>query len=98
MNLIIRDELLEPPTDLYSFRDVTLFATVFLKLDVVVETENKDGYWNFLRKRACHDFVKAMVAYDEERGFRMSTSNANLIVGAICPENLQFILSSLPRH
>ena len=42
MTLIIRDQLVNPPTWFASFRDLTLYCNVFMKDDVVIESEDPD--------------------------------------------------------
>ena len=40
--LIIRDQLVNPPTWFASFRDLTLFCSIFLKKEIVIESEDVD--------------------------------------------------------
>ena len=59
MILIIRDELLNPPTWFASFRDPTLFCQLMLRVDTVIESEHVDLYYRWLKARGGMDFVGA---------------------------------------
>lgn len=101
MKLIIREEVIEPPTNLTCFRDVTLYSTIFLGFDVLVETneDDLDAYYKFLRKNYCHDFVKAMVTRKEkESGLRMNVkreADVNIVVDGIHYNNYTDVLAKL---
>ena len=45
MTLIIRDQLVCPPTWFASYRDLTLYCHILLKLDIVIESESADTYY-----------------------------------------------------
>ena len=51
MSLIIRDQLVTPPTWFASFRDLTLYCHIFLHADIVIESEDPDPYWRWMRVR-----------------------------------------------
>ena len=74
MNLLIDGSIIPPPTEIPCFRDVTLYGSVFCKMDILVEFEQKDLIWEFLKLSAAHDFISAVVAPGEEHGTRMSNS------------------------
>ena len=42
MTVIIRDQLVNPPTWFSSFRDFTLYCHIFLRHDVVIESDDPD--------------------------------------------------------
>jgi len=42
MTLLIRDQLVNPPTWFSSFRDLTLYCHIFLKDDILIESEDPD--------------------------------------------------------
>ena len=62
MTLIIRDVLLNPPTWFSSFRDLTLYCHVFLRIDCVIETEDADPYYRWIKWRGGMDFVEDLCA------------------------------------
>jgi hypothetical protein len=49
MTLIIRDRLVNPPTWFSSFRDLTLYCHIFLKDDVLIESDDPDPYYRWMR-------------------------------------------------
>lgn len=51
MCLIIRDQLVSPPTWFASFRDLTLYCNVFLGAEIVIESEDPDPFWRWIRQR-----------------------------------------------
>lgn len=71
MTLIIRDQLVTPPTWFASFRDLTLYCTIFLKDNVVIESENPDPYYKWLRRFGGMDFVKDFVRPGSEDGLHI---------------------------
>lgn len=68
MTLIIRDALVNPPTWFASFRDLTLYCAVMLKLDIVIESEEVDIYHRWLRRRGGMDFVRDFVRPGQRSG------------------------------
>ena len=97
MNLLIDGSIIPRPTEIPCFRDVTLYGSVFCKMDILVEFEQKDLIWEFLKLSAAHDFISAVVAPGEEHGTRMSNTkgSCNICVGSINYNNLSFIISRL---
>lgn len=98
MPLIIRDELLDPPTWLYSFRDLTLYCTVFLKIEVVIESEDADLYYPFLKPMGCMDFVKDFVKPESQEGVildlkRRYPDRYVIITDRIVPENVHMLVT-----
>jgi hypothetical protein len=61
MTLIIRDLLVNPPTWFLSFRDLTLYCHVFLKSDIVIESDEPDIYYRWIKPRGGMDFVEDFV-------------------------------------
>ena len=56
MTLIIRDQLVNPPTWFASFRDLTLYCHIFLRDDVVIESDDIDTYYRWIKPRGGMDF------------------------------------------
>ncbi|MFZ9682909.1 MAG: hypothetical protein ACO3DQ_06875 [Cephaloticoccus sp.] len=91
MTLIIRDQLVNPPTWFASFRDLTLYCSVFLHDDVVIESEDADPYWHWLRSRGGLDFVEDFVRPSTEDGVHRDTApnyQRSVITDRIAPENV----------
>jgi hypothetical protein len=96
--LIIRDQLVNPPTWFASFRDLTLFVDVFMHSDVVIESLDADIYVKWLRQRGGMDFVKDIIRPGSDDGVRLDIEHnypRTLVTDRIAPENMQFLLIRL---
>lgn len=85
MNILVHDALLNPPTWPASFRDLTLFVKTFLACSVVIESENPDPYYFWLKQRGGMDFVEAFVRPGTERGFVRLTCEIPETEGVVAP-------------
>ena len=95
MTLLIRDQLVNPPTWFSSFRDLTLYCSVFLKDDVLIESEDPDPYYRWIRARGGMDFVEDFVRPGSEDGIRLDTEPhypRTVVTDRIAPENLQRLI------
>lgn len=99
MNLIIDAELTEPPSEVSVFRDVTLYSSVFLNMEVLLfcESDMKDLYWYWLKQRGAFDFVEDIVCKRVEPGYIMATKDANLQIKFLRVETLNFVIQRLQR-
>ena len=100
MPVIFDARLTEPPSWVHSFRDASMYVSVFIKKDVLVECEkaSKDIYYQWLKKYCALDFVEEIVSSEEGvMGFRVGLTRANISIEKLVPENLNFVLSSLNR-
>lgn len=101
MLLIIDAELTAPPSVTELFRDITLYATLFKKKEVIIETspQMKDFYYKWLKSRGAFDFVKDIVDYEREQGFtiryKYSPFKGNVKVRSLGYHNFQRILAKL---
>jgi len=70
MNLLISGKLCKPPSSVHCFRDVTLYASVFNDMTVLLACNqyNKDRYWQWLKSKGAFDFIEDIVCYDQEPG------------------------------
>ncbi|MDQ8202856.1 hypothetical protein [Pelagicoccus sp. SDUM812003] len=90
MILIIRDELLNPPTWFASFRDLTLICSLRLQVDIVIESDAADLYYRWLKSRGGMDFVEDFVRPGSENGLRLDTEflyDPCIVTDRIAPEN-----------
>lgn len=73
MNLLISGELTAPPSEVSAFRTLTLYATVFRKLNCLVEVQpgQVDFYYRWLKDKYAMDFVEELVIVGEANGFRL---------------------------
>ena len=99
MVLLVNVDLTNPPTSLTCFRTLTLFAKLYLKYDVLLETDaEKDTHFHFLRDMGCMDFVDDIVILGEETGIRIDHQlrfAPTYIVDRIDVHNINLILSYL---
>ena len=90
MNLLIASELSAPPSEIGAFRTFTLYATIFKQYDclVVVNKEEIDYYYKWIKDRGAHDFIRGFVYPNTERGFviqhkRITFNNLGQLIGMI---------------
>ena len=98
MNLIIGAHLSEPPSEIYCFRDVTLYAKTYIFEDILIKCPKgtRSIYWNWLKKYGAHDYVSQLLKYSEiEPGILISSKKANLNIDKIDSFNLNFVISFL---
>lgn len=66
--VIIYDSVLtEPPSSVHCFRDVTLYAHMFLGIDNIIRCKKgtRSLYWNWIKQYGAHDFVKEIILEHE---------------------------------
>jgi len=100
MPIIVDARLTEPPSWVCSFRDTSMYVSIFIKKSVLVECDqsSKDIYYQWLKKYGALDFVEEIVSPGEEVvGFRIGLVRANLIIDKLVPENLSMVLSRLDQ-
>jgi hypothetical protein len=99
MNLIIESCLSEPPSEIYCFRDVTLYARTYVFDDILLECPSgtRTMYWEWLKAYGAHDFISYLIRNtEEERGYTIKTANdANITVDRIDVRNLNEIILRL---
>src|SRR5476649_2098818 len=98
MTLIIRDQLVNPPTWFASFRDLTLYCNVFLRDDIVIETEDPDPYVRWMRPRGGMDFVEDFVRPGAEDGVHLDVEPnfpRTVITDRIAPENVHRLIAQI---
>ena len=100
MPVIVDARLTEPPSWVHSFRDTSMYISVFVEKEVLVECgqSSKDIYYQWLKKYGALDFVEEIVSADEGViGFRIGLARANLVIDKLVPENLNMVFSCLNR-
>jgi len=100
VNLIINGDLVNPPSSVSSFRELTFFAHEYLHREVILECEdNKDFYYKFLKLRGAMDFIDDILLLGEEEGERIDTqlhyAPTVYITDSINQKNLLIILQSI---
>ncbi len=98
MILLIRDQLTCPPTWFASFRDLTLYCHIFLKLDIVLESGDADLYYEWIKPRGGMDFVEDIVRPGSENGMHLDIERRypdTVVTDRIAPENLHHLLARI---
>jgi hypothetical protein len=98
VKLIIDSSLCEPPSEIYPFRDVTLYAKTFVFEDVILKCPDgtRSMYWSWLKNYGAHDFISYLIRSSEpESGFSIAPTKSNLNIQSISNHNLSFIISWL---
>ena len=101
MNVLIRAELINPPSTFGAFRDITLYISTFTVHCVLIEVlkENQDMYYYWLKERGGMDFIEDFVPPGIEYGYRIDTTSrfpcTVVETDRIIPENVHQILGRL---
>ncbi|OIR07248.1 hypothetical protein GALL_105040 [mine drainage metagenome] len=98
MTLIIRDVLVNPPTWFTSFRDLTLYCNVFFHDDVVIESEDADIYYRWIKPRGGMDFVQDFVRPGSEDGVHLDIEYnypRTVVTRRIAPENVHQLIAQI---
>ncbi len=98
MTLVIRDQLVCPPTWFASYRDLTLYCHVLLKLDIVIESADADIYYRWIKPRGGMDFIEDFVRPGSEGGARLDLARMTprtIVTDRIAPENVHRLLSAI---
>jgi len=98
MTLIIRDQLVCPPTWFASYRDLTLYCHIFLKLDIVIESEAADIYYRWIKPKGGMDFIEDFVRPGSEHGTRLDLAShepCTIVTDRIAPENVHRLIGAI---
>ena len=98
MTLIIRDQLVCPPTWFASYRDLTLYCHILLKLDIVIESEAADIYYRWIKPKGGMDFIEDFVRPGTEFGTRLDldrTTPRTIVTDRIAPENVHRLIAGI---
>lgn len=98
MNLIIDCTLSEPPSEISSFRDVTMYSQIFHFEYVLLSCKigTRSIYWDWLKKNGAHDYIAYILNENEnEKGILMHPKKGNIIVDRINSFNLNYIINQL---
>ena len=101
MLLLIDSELTEPPSSVTLFRDITLYAAVFKRMDIILEAEPmmKDYYYKWLKQHGAFDFIEDILDYEREQGktirYKFGGHTGNVSVRSIGYHNFQRIIGSI---
>ena len=98
MTLIIRDALVNPPTWFASFRDLTLYCSIFLHDEVVIESDDVDTYYRWIKPRGGMDFVEDFVRPGAEDGMHLDFElnyPRTVVTDRIAPENVHRLIAQI---
>lgn len=99
--LVIRDELTEPPTWFLSYRDLTLFCSVFIRVDIVIESDDPTMYYRWMKPRGGMDFIEDFVRPGSQSGVFLDRCHRNgrpgrtIITDRIAIENMHNLIRSI---
>lgn len=97
--MIIRGDLVNPPTSLSCFRDLTFYAHEYCHYNVILEGDPKDIYYHFLKRCGVMDYIDDILRPGEEVGLRVDNdyvySPTACVVENINAYNLKYVLSSI---
>jgi hypothetical protein len=74
--LVISDSLIEPPSETWAFRNVTMLSHENLHMSVLLHTtqELKDRFYHWMKQKGAMDFVDYIISENEwEDGIRIDT-------------------------
>ncbi|MBC2606198.1 hypothetical protein [Pelagicoccus albus] len=98
MIIIFRDELLNPPTWFSSFRDLTLICSLRLQTNILIESDQVDLYYSWLKARGGMDFIDDFVAPGTEDGLHLDIEPnyaPSIVIDRIVPENTHQLYQSI---
>ena len=98
MTLIIRDALVNPPTWFASFRDLTLYCSIFLHDEIVIESDDVDAYYRWIKPRGGMDFVEDFVRPGAEDGVHLDFElnyPRTIVTDRIAPENVHRLIAQI---
>lgn len=70
-----------------------------MRASVIVECQNemKDSYYNWLKRYGAYDFIDEIVGLGVEKGLKIGTGRASLVVDRINENNISMIISFLSK-
>jgi len=98
MTLVIRDQLVCPPTWFASYRDLTLYCHVLMGMEIVIESEDADVYYRWIKPRGGMDFIEDFVRPGTEDGARLDLENTRprtIVTDRIAPENVHRLVGAI---
>jgi hypothetical protein len=99
--LIIVDSLVEPPSEPFAFRTITMFANHSFNLNVLFHTTQdlKDIYYNWMKPKGLLDYISYILTeHENENGIRLETSytrSPSIIVNSIRLDNQLSIIGCI---
>lgn len=89
MNLIFKYELLEPPSSIICFRDVTLQLYPYFDAILIEVPENlQDPVWRWIKLYGARDYVNDLVGEGKESGVLVGSPRADFELERIVAENV----------
>lgn len=96
--LRINGDLVFPPSEVMVFRDVTLFTSVFIQTDLIIEINEqyKDTCYHYLKSVGAFDYVEDIVTPGESHGVLISDMHpCNIKIRKFHAGNLNRIITAL---
>ena len=96
--VIIYDSVLtEPPSSIYCFRDVTLYTSIFLKSENLLQCPKgkRSMYWKWIKKYGAHDFIKEIILDTEEQDGIFVGRNKNVNFSVLNEYNMAEVINAI---
>jgi hypothetical protein len=77
---------------------LTLYCSVMLKLDIVLESAEPDLYYRWIKQRGGMDFVQDIIRPGSEVGVHLDLERnfpSTIITDRIAPENVHRLIASI---
>lgn len=89
MNLIIKSDLIFPPSDSMAVRSVTMLS-YYEKFSPLIECsqDEKDKTYKYLKSKGCFDYIEDIILFNQENGVRIDKNNDFPMT--ICVKNITF--------
>ena len=100
MLIVLDAELSDPPSSRACFRDVTLYASIFIEADILVECSPwmVDPYWKWLKDGGAMDYVEEIVKFGEVQGYSIRRNyGGNLNIDRLNERSLNRVITTLGK-
>jgi hypothetical protein len=100
-NLIIADDLVEPPSEILPFRTITMISHVSMDLNILLHTtqDMKDLYYHWMKPKGLMDYIDYILNEQEwEDGIRIDVVGIypnTIVVKSIRLENQVSLLGRI---
>lgn len=90
--------MVNPPTWFAPIRDLTLYCSTFFHDDILIEAEDADPYYQWLKPRGGMDFVQDFIRLSSEDGTHLDIEHnypRSIITDRIAPENVHRLIAQI---
>lgn len=105
MTLLVRDSLVEPPSDYLAIYSIFMISKTKFNMDILLlsDKDAKDFYYKYLVRKGLFDYIDYILTEDEkqEKGIKLSNNNEsppNIKVKNLVFENELRILGRIKEY